>query len=314
LEGTSVYLEEGERIKLGTLVQAALVFSANDAALAIAEYLADSKEDFAKLMNEKAAEIGARNSNFVNPHGLTEDGHYSTAYDLALLGKYAMENEIFQEIVKMKVLDWEGQAWQTRLINKNEILWSYEGANGVKTGYTKDAKNTIVASASRGGRTYIAVVLGSPSSGIWEDAQSLLELGFSGFQQIELAQPGEVKAELNIDGKELQLVPKQAFVISLPNEVDKNKLQAKLILEQIEGKVIEGETAGRIIYYLDDEEVGQLELVFANTLTPAFDFIKVILYSLAGLFCLQICWRVYQNMRKKQRRNYEYGYYKGYSR
>jgi D-alanyl-D-alanine carboxypeptidase len=158
------------------------------------------------------------------------------------------------------------------------------------------------------------VVLGSPSSGIWEDAQNLLELGFSDFQQIELAQPGEVKAELNIDGKELQLVPKQAFVISLPNEVDKNKLQAKLILEQIEGKVIEGETAGRIIYYLDDEEVGQLELVFANTLTPAFDFIKVILYSLAGLFCLQICWRVYQNMRKKQRRNYEYGYYKGYSR
>ncbi|PKM87917.1 MAG: D-alanyl-D-alanine carboxypeptidase [Firmicutes bacterium HGW-Firmicutes-12] len=313
LEGTSVYLEEGEKVKLRTLVQAALVYSANDAALAIAEYLADTGEEFAKIMNEKAALIGAVNSNFVNPHGLTEEGHYSTAYDLALLGKYAMENEVFQEIVSLKVLDWEGQAWQTRLINKNEILWSYNGANGVKTGYTKDAKNTIVASATRDGRTYIAAVLGSPSSGIWEDAQNLLDLGFSGFQQIELAQPGEVKAQLSIDGKELQLVPEQAFVISLPNGTDKNKLQTKLVLEQIEDKIIKGEKAGRIIYYLDDKEVGQLELVFANTLTPAFDFMRIMLYILAGLFFLQVCWRIYQGMRRKQqRRDYGYGCYKGY--
>lgn len=307
LEGTSVYLEEGEKIKLRDLVQAALVFSANDAALAIAEYLSGTAPEFAKLMNSKAKELGALNSNFVNPHGLTEEGHYSTAYDLALIGKYAMNNTGFEEIVQMKVLDWQGQAWQTRLINKNEILWTYSGANGIKTGYTKDSKNTIVASASRDGRNYIAAVLGSSGTGIWEDAKTLLNIGFSEFQQIELAESGEIKALVAVDkDKELQLVPKENFVLSLPNAEDKNKIQSKLVLEQNKEEIHEGDIAGHIIYYLEGQEVGKLELVAANTITPEFDYIKLISLIFSGIFCLQICWRIYRLRRRRQRRSYSF--------
>lgn len=314
VEGTSVYLEEGEKIKLRDLVQAALIFSANDAALAIAEYIGGSGTEFAKIMNNKAKEIGAQNSNFINPHGLTEEEHYTSAYDLALIGKYAMENATFQEIVQMKVLDWTGQAWQTRLINKNEILWSYNGANGIKTGYTKDAKNTIVASASREGRNYIAVVLGSTGDAIWEDAKTLLNIGFSEFQQIELAEPGEIKALVHIGkDKELQLVPKDSFVLSLPNGEDKNRLQSKIVLEQNKENIKEGDIAGHIIYYLEGKEVGQLELVAANTISQNFDYIKLISYILSAIFCLQICWRIYLRKRRKQRRSYNLGScYKGY--
>ena len=104
IEGTRVYLEEGEKVVLRDLVIAALVYSANDAALAIAEYLSGTEEEFAKLMNKKARELGAVNSNFVNSHGLTENGHYTTAYDMAVITRYALKNEIFREMVSMKVL------------------------------------------------------------------------------------------------------------------------------------------------------------------------------------------------------------------
>ncbi|MDX9870847.1 MAG: D-alanyl-D-alanine carboxypeptidase family protein [Clostridia bacterium] len=308
-EGTAVYLEEGERVKLRDLVQAALIFSANDAAAAIAEYIAGTQSDFAVLMNQKAAEIGAQNSNFVNPHGLTAEGHYSTAYDLALLGRYAMQNETFKEIVQMKVYDWAGQAWQTRLINKNEILWSYNGATGVKTGYTKDAKNTIVASAERGGRSYIAAVLGSSGTATWSDAQKLLDLGFDGFQQVKLAQPGEVMTTLSLDEEtQLRLAPQQELVISLPVNEDVNKLQPKVSLKPLTGDIREGDHAGSIVYYLDDREVGALELVYADTFIQPYNYLQTILYGLAGLFCLQVLWRLYRLTARKQRRNRGYSY------
>ena len=126
LEGTRVYLEEGEKVSLYNLVLASIVHSGNDAALAIAEYLGGTEEKFAEMMNKKARELGAVNSNFVNAHGLTVEGHYTTAYDIALIARYAMNNSTFREVVNTKVVD-RRKAWQTRLINKNELLWSYEG-------------------------------------------------------------------------------------------------------------------------------------------------------------------------------------------
>lgn len=308
-EGTAVYLEEGEPVQLRALVQAALVFSANDAAAAIAEYLAGTQEEFAVLMNRKAAEIGAKNSNFVNPHGLTAEGHYSTAYDLAMIGRYAMQNETFKEIVQMKVYDWAGQAWQTRLINKNELLWDYSDATGVKTGYTKEAKNTIVASAERGGRTYIAAILGSSSSAIWADAEKLLDLGFEGFQKVELAQPGEIVTTLSLNEEtELRLIPQQELVISLPVGEDISRLQPKVSLKPVTGDIREGDPAGSIAYYLDGQEVGELELVYANTYIQPYDYVRTILYGVAALFCVQLVWRIYRLSARKQRRNQRYGY------
>lgn len=302
LEGTSVYLEEGEKVKLRELVKAALVYSANDAALAIGEYLGGTEEKFVKTMNERAREMGAQNSNFVNSHGLSVENHYTTAYDMALIARYAMQNEIFREIVKIKVQDWQGKAWQTRLINKNQLLWSYEGATGIKTGYTTEAKCTIVASATRGTQSFLAVVLGSQGKTTWTDAQSLLDYGFSNFHTVQLANAEEIAATVNLSaGKKLLLQPEQELRISVPNE-GKKKVEFRMLLEPLGKKVEKGQVMGKMFYYVDGEQAGSVDLVAQSFLTISswrvFDYL---IYVAAGLYFCQILWRIYQRYGRRKR-------------
>lgn len=302
LEGTSVYLEEGEKVKLRELVKAALVYSANDAALAIGEYLGGTEEKFVKTMNERAREMGAQNSNFVNSHGLSVENHYTTAYDMALIARYAMQNEIFREIVKIKVQDWQGKAWQTRLINKNQLLWSYEGATGIKTGYTTEAKCTIVASATRGTQSFLAVVLGSQGKTTWTDAQSLLDYGFSNFHTVQLANAEEIAATVNLSaGKKLLLQPEQELRISVPNE-GKKKVEFRMLLEPLGKKVEKGQVMGKMFYYVDGEQAGAVDLVAQSFLTISswrvFDYL---IYVAAGLYFCQILWRIYQRYGRRKR-------------
>jgi D-alanyl-D-alanine carboxypeptidase (penicillin-binding protein 5/6) len=300
IEGTRVYLEEGEKVVLRDLVIAALVYSANDAALAIAEYLSGTEEEFAKLMNKKARELGAVNSNFVNSHGLTENGHYTTAYDMAVITRYALKNEIFREMVSMKVFDWEGKAWQTRLINKNQLLWSYKGANGVKTGYTKEAKCTIVASATREGQTYIAVVLGSIGNNTWTDAERLLDYGFNNFQTVQFAHPEEVVATIALDEKnKLQLAADHHFSLSLPQAGNK-KVESRLSLKAIGDSVDQGQVVGEMIYSVNGEDVGSVKLV-AKEQVKIINWFDRVVYLFAGIYLLQILWRIVQKWRKSRR-------------
>lgn len=307
VEGTRVYLEEGEKIKLEDLVYAALIHSANDAALAIAEYLADSSEAFAVKMNEKAGEIGAKNSNFVNPHGLSAENHYTTAYDLALIGRYAMENETFRKIVREKVLDWEGKAWQTRLININKLLWRYDGVDGIKTGYTTEAKSTIVASAARENRRYIAVVLASSGSAIWEDAEALLDYGFNDFKVLELADSETVAATVNLTEKStLKLVPSNDFSLSLPQD-ENNKVESRLVLKPVQGTVASGEIMGQLIFNINGNEAGRVNLVASEGIKKSFSISSLFLKLGAGMFCLQLLWRTYIVYRRRRRKRTGYG-------
>lgn len=302
VEGTKVYLEEGEQLILRDLVLAAMIHSANDAASAIAEHLAGSQEEFVRQMNSKARELGAINSNFMNPHGLSEEGHYTTASDLALIAKYAMQNETFSDIARRKILDWQGKAWQTRLININKMLWNYDGAQGVKTGYTKDAKYTIVASARRDSRSYLAVVLGSSGSSIWDDAGALLDYGFKNFQQIKLADPEETAAIVDINQNDkLRLVPSQAFSISLPVN-EGNRVESRLHLQDLQGKIAQGQEVGQFLFTVDGEPVGQVGLLAANEISPAIKPLNVLLYAGASLFFLQVLWRSSRLLRRRKRR------------
>lgn len=307
VEGTSVYLTDGEKVKLRDLVRAALLHSANDAALAIAEYLGGSVQDFAVMMNAKAKSLGAVNSNFVNPHGLSQEGHYSTAYDLALIGRYAMCNETFRQMVEAKILDWEGQAWQTRLININRILWSYEGANGVKTGYTKEARYTIVASAARDNRTYLAVVLGSPGNLIYQDAEALLDYGFKNFQELELASPQTIAAAVEVNrGQKLELVPKEDFSLSLPQE-SIMKVESRVILNNLPQEIAQGDMVGQMVFLVNGIEAGRIDLLAKNNISPVFSILNALLYLGSGLFFLQIVFRVYNRLRRRRRRSYGLG-------
>lgn len=175
-EGSSMRLRKNESLTVKDLLYGLLLASGNDAATVIAQYIGGSEANFARLMTKKASKLGMKNSQFKNPSGLPAIGHYTTAFDLALLAKYALQNPVFTQIVhtKRKSLTIEGK--KVDLVNHNKLLWRYPYTTGVKTGYTVNAGRCLVASAKRQNTTLIAVVL--KSSTIYTDCQKLFDYGF----------------------------------------------------------------------------------------------------------------------------------------
>ena len=176
IEGSSMYLQEGEVLTIQELLYGLMLRSGNDAAVALAIYCGGTVEGFAELMNDKARSLGLRNTHFVNPNGLDAPGHYSTARDLAILAAYAMENPVFYKTVSAKNI----RIGDRYLTNHNKLLWQVEGADGVKTGYTKAAGRILVSSAARNGRRIVAVTIDDPDD--WKDHAALLEAGFFRYQ------------------------------------------------------------------------------------------------------------------------------------
>jgi D-alanyl-D-alanine carboxypeptidase (penicillin-binding protein 5/6) len=175
---SKIYLKPGELIRVDDLLQAILLKSANDASAALAEKISGSEAAFARLMTRRARELGALNTHFENASGLPADDHYSTAYDLAILLRYAMRRPDFAEIMQMKTASVEsvaGRMWNIR--NHNRLLWTFPGALGGKTGWTRASRHCYVGMVESGGRTLIASVLAS--SRLWDDIQELLRYGFS---------------------------------------------------------------------------------------------------------------------------------------
>lgn len=188
-EGSSIYLEQGEKISLTDLVYGLMLRSGNDAAVAIAEHVAESEEGFVYLMNEKAQWLGMTNTHFDNPHGLDSEAHYSSAHDMAILMQYAMENPIFQEISGAKRYKSENRSyyWQ----NKNKLLTIfYDYCTGGKTGYTKQTGRTLLTTAEKDGMKLIAVTLDAPDD--WQDHMAMFEWGFEQFEMKKVDQSGEV--------------------------------------------------------------------------------------------------------------------------
>ena len=172
IEGSSMYLREGEVLTLQELLYGLMLSSGNDAAVALAIYCGGTVEGFAQLMNDKARQLGMKDTHFENPNGLDSPGHYSTARDLAVLASYAMENPIFAKTVSTKTVTIGNRS----LRNHNKLLWQVEGADGVKTGYTKAAGRILVSSAVRNGRRLICVTINAPND--WNDHALLLnEIG-----------------------------------------------------------------------------------------------------------------------------------------
>jgi serine-type D-Ala-D-Ala carboxypeptidase (penicillin-binding protein 5/6) len=178
MEPSKLYLQPGELIDAEDLLQAILLKSANDASAALAEKISGSEEAFARLMSRRAQELGARNTHFENASGLPAEGHYSTAYDLALIFRYAMQRPDFAEIMQLRtarVVTSDGRAWNIQ--SHNRLLWTFPGAVGGKTGWTRAAKHCYVGMAERGSRALVVSVLGSLR--LWDDIRALLDYGFS---------------------------------------------------------------------------------------------------------------------------------------
>lgn len=200
IEGSSMYLKEGEILTLQELLYGLMLSSGNDAAVALAIYCGGTVEGFAGLMNDKAHRLGMTGTHFENPNGLDSPGHYSTARDLAVLAAYAMENPVFRQTVSTKSI----RIGDRYLTNHNKLLWRISGAEGVKTGFTKAAGRILVSSAQREGRRVVAVTIDDPND--WSDHQKLLENGFSRYETRRVINKGETVGTMEVAGGQRQKV------------------------------------------------------------------------------------------------------------
>ncbi|MFA5524252.1 MAG: D-alanyl-D-alanine carboxypeptidase family protein [Tissierellales bacterium] len=251
VEGSSIYLAKGEEILLKDLVYGLMLRSGNDAAVAIAEHISGSVDKFVNLMNEKAKNIGASNTNFVNPHGLHDPNHFSTAYDLAIITREAMKTDFFRDVSKTKtwVADREINQYFS---NKNDVVWEYKGGDGVKIGYTKAAGRCLVASATRDEIQLIAVVI---NDGNWfNDSYRMLDYGFDNFKPSLLLSKNQFlkKVELlNGDIDFLNLVYEDDLIIPL-NEEEKEKIKILLdIPDSMNAPIYKGQKLGSIQVFLE---------------------------------------------------------------
>jgi D-alanyl-D-alanine carboxypeptidase (penicillin-binding protein 5/6) len=264
-EGSSIYLKRGEVISLRNLLYGLMLRSGNDAAVAIAEHVGGSLEGFAYLMNEKAQYIGMKDSHFTNPHGLDDsDDHYSTARDMAILTAYALKNPVFRDIVKTKIktAPSPGDPWDRKWYNKNKMLSLYEGADGVKTGYTKLAKRTLSSSATREGVQLAVVTLNAPND--WIDHRSLLDYGFNHYDLVQLVEKKEIIKGVHIGKQTMDLVAEFDFQYALTDQ-EKNQITRKIVV--LSSKSINAKlgTLAHMEVYLKEEMIGIVPLVMRDS-------------------------------------------------
>lgn len=265
VEGSSIYLKHGDAVSLETLLYGLMLRSGNDAAIAIAEHIGGSVEGFVMMMNEKAQLLGLEHTNFENPNGLDSPNHYSSAKDLAILTRYALQNETFRQIVSTEVKDvtWPGETWKRRFYNKNKLLKIYPYADGVKTGFTKQARRTLVSSATKDGRRLIAVTLNDGDD--WQDHINMFEYGFSQFEQETLLPKGQVIQKTNIQnnqGKWLYLYAGDHFYFPLSKEEKKMRLSVEPVVMMPLNRVVgKKERVGVARIELNGEVIGTVPLI-----------------------------------------------------
>jgi len=265
-EGSSIYLKPNEKIKLEHLVYGLMLRSGNDSAVAIAEHVAGSLEGFVFLMNQKAAEIGMTNTEFANPHGLDDaENHYSTAYDMALLMRYAMQNEKFREISGTKVYRAPNpsEKWDRVWRNKNKLLTNlYEYCTGGKTGYTKRAKRTLVTTASKKGLDLIAVTLNAPDD--WNDHISMYEYGFGNYKLAKVENDQIVK-KVKDDFYRKKITANRDILYPITEkEMESVRLKILMLKPKKEWKNTEKipRIVGKAILYVDDEKADEVPILY----------------------------------------------------
>lgn len=263
VEGSSIWLSAGEKMTLSDMLYGLMLASGNDAAVAIAEHVGGSLDGFVELMNKKAQEIGAYNTHFANPNGLPAEGHYTTAFDLALICARAMQNENFCEIVKTqyKTLPWEGHEWDRVVKNKNKILWNYEGGNGIKTGYTKEAGKCLTAAAQRDSMQLVSVVLSAPD--MFNDCMALMDYGFKNYNNRVIMEAGEYIGDVTVeDGMEDRFSVYTDKDIMYPlTDIEYEQIKRRVNLEEkVKAPVSMGQLVGTIDLWLGENRLYSVEL------------------------------------------------------
>ena len=286
--GSRIFIIEGEELTLEDLLYALMLESANDAAAALAIAVSGSIDDFAALMNERARELGAKNPSYKNPHGLHQEGHLTSAYDLAMVALEGMKNPEFRKIVstyKYTIDPTNKQAEPRYMYNRNRLIYDeltkvpvrgvmtpakYEGATGIKTGSTPQAGGTLVASAKRDGTELIAVVLASTDGGRFGDCIALLDYGFENYYTYKAVgsdlQIGDVKVKMGSFNHVGAKVPEDLY-ITLPKEASPSLITTKIVIDQgITAPVSEGQKLGRVEVYMGGDVISEAPVVAAADL------------------------------------------------
>ena len=260
VEGSSMYLKEGEVLTLQELLYGLMLSSGNDAAVALAIYCGGTVEGFAELMNDKARLLGMSGTHFVNPNGLDSPGHYSTARDLAILASYAMKNPVFAQTVSTKTVT----VGNRTLRYHNKLLWQVEGADGVKTGYTRAAGRILVSSAVRQGRRLVAVTINDGND--WADHAALLNEGFTGYTLETIVTEGQCLGSVAImsgtDARVNVLAAADFCYALAANEKPRICLSGPGFAY---APVSEGQSAGTAYVCIGDKAIGKIPLVYEKT-------------------------------------------------
>jgi len=273
--GTQLYLEAGEIKTVEELMKGVAIRSANDASLALGEYIAGTEELFINQMNNRAKELGMENTTFVNTNGLPAEGHVTTAYDIALMSRELLKHKDIHKWLTTwmdTVVVGKRQSPQS-LVNTNKLLNTYQGINGIKTGYTSAAMHCLSASATRGNTTFIAVIMAAPTSPIrFGEATKLLDYGFANYNTVEIAKKDGVIGTVMLGkGKkdQIEAVAKDNLN-ALVQKGNESKVEKEILLPpSITAPVLQGDKIGEVIARIDGKEIGRVDIISKESVEKA---------------------------------------------
>jgi len=285
--GSQIWLEPGEKMSAHDLMIAIAVVSANDAAMSVMEHIYGSEQAAIAAMNKRAEALGLKDTNFSSVNGLPVSGHYMSAYDTALIVKEAVRHPLYMELCSIKEY-WlrDGKNW---LVNTNKLLWWYKGADGLKTGWTEEAKYCFAGTAKRDGLRLISVVFATPEPrSHLRESMRLLDWGFANFVAAPIASKGEIIERLKVNKgtvKEIQLVASQDLNLILAKGQNKN-LQKKIIADSsVTAPIAEGQKCGELIVLKDGKEVGKVDIIAEKAVEKA-GFVKIFQNMITNLFSI----------------------------
>lgn len=285
--GTQIYLQPGEKMTVRDLMKAISMASANDATVVLAERIAGSEEAFVKMMMDKVNELGLQNTNFVNCTGLDQDGNYSSAYDLSIIARELMKHEqifkftfVYEDYLRV---DTPNKFW---LVNTNKLVHFYEGADGLKTGFTDSAKYCMAVTSKRNNMRLLAIVLGEDVSKTRnQETTELLNYGFNLYEIQMLRKKGEVIDKLNLDKasvKNVNIVLKDDIsFLKKKNDISKN-YKEEIELDNIKLPLKKDDKVGKLKVLVDNEVIGEYDLIVNNDVNKK-SFIKMYFDSLKSI-------------------------------
>jgi len=274
--GTQIYVEPGETKTVEDLMKAIAIRSANDASVAVAEYIAGTEELFVEKMNNRAKELGMNDTNFINTNGLPVEGHHTSAYDIAIMSRELLKHKKVEKWLTtwMDTVEvGKGAASTQELVNTNKLIRTYDGANGIKTGSTSEAKYCLSASATRGNSTFIAVILAAPTSPTrFSEAAKLLDYAFANYNTIKVIEKDTNLGDVMIEKGKTSLinVTTDDTLNVLVKKGEESKIKKELILpESIKAPIMKGEKVGEIIITLDGRQMEKMDLISSETVKKA---------------------------------------------